>query len=384
MRRLLLLVGAIVLVDMAFYAAITPLLPVYADRYDLGKTGAGLLAGAYAAGVLGGALPSGWLSARFGSRFTVLVGLALMSIASVGFAFGRTVAMLDLMRFVQGVGGACTWTGGLGWLIARTPVERRGEMIGSSLSAAVFGLLIGPVLGAVARGVGPEGPFTAVAVVGLVLIALAWREPAPGVVGRDRPLTGTLREPLVVGGLALVTVSALAFGTIEVLVPLRLDALGAGGAAIGAVFLVAAGVEAVGQAWVGRVVDRRGRGGVIRVSLAGGIGFLLLLGVPGAAWLLGLIVIAGCVVLGVVNTPAMTLISDGIDRVGLDQGFGFALVNLAWAGGQVGGTIAGGSVAGATSDVVAYVLLAGVCAAALGAVLRRGRVASAAVERGAA
>jgi MFS family permease len=131
------------------------------------------------------------------------------------------------------------------------------------------------------------------------------------------------------------------------------------------------------------VVDRRGRGGVIRASLAGSIGFLLLLGVPDAAWLLGLIVIAGCVVTGVVNTPAMTLVTDGIDRAGLDQGFGFALVNLAWAGGQVGGTIAGGSVAGATSDVVAYVLLAGVCAVALGAVLRRGR-APAAVERAAA
>ncbi len=383
MRRLLLLVGAIVLVDMVFYAAITPLLPVYADRYALGKTGAGLLAGAYAVGVLGGALPSGWLSARFGSRFTVLVGLALMSIASVGFAFGKTVAVLDLMRFVQGVGGACTWTGGLGWLIARTPVERRGEMIGSALSAAVFGLLLGPVLGAVARGVGPEAPFSSVAVVGVVLAWLALREPAPGVVGRDRPLSGALREPFVIGGLALVVVSALAFGAIEVLVPLRLDALGAGGAAIGAVFLVAAGVEAVGQAWVGRVVDRRGRWGVIRASLAGSIAFLLLLGLPSVAWVLGLIVIAGCVVTGVLNTPAMTLITDGIDAAGLDQGFGFALVNLAWAGGQVVGTVVGGAVAAATSDRLAYVLLAGVCGVALAAVLR-GRRSVPAVERAAA
>jgi MFS family permease len=383
MRRLLLLVGAIVLVDMVFYAAITPLLPVYVDRYELSKTGAGVLAGAYAAGVLGGALPSGWLSTRCGSRFTVLVGLVLMSLASLGFAFGRTVVVLDAMRFVQGLGGACTWTGGLGWLIARTPVKRRGEMIGSSLSAAVVGLLLGPVLGAVARGVGPEVPFSLVAVIGVVLWWLAWREPAPGIVGRDRPLSGALREPLVVGGLALVLVAALAFGAIEVLVPLRLDALGAGGAAIGAVFLVAAGVEAVGQALVGRVVDRRGRGGVIRASLAGSVGFLLLLAVPDSAWVLGTIVIVGCVVTGVLNTPAMTLISDGIDRTGLDQGFGFALVNLAWAGGQVGGTIAGGSVAGATSDTVAYVLLAVVCAVALTAVLRSGR-ALAAVERAAA
>ena len=52
MRRLALLVGAIVLVDTMFYAAITPLLPQLADELGLGKNGAGVLAGAYAAGTL--------------------------------------------------------------------------------------------------------------------------------------------------------------------------------------------------------------------------------------------------------------------------------------------------------------------------------------------
>ena len=52
MRRLVLLVGAIVLVDTMFYAAITPLLPKLADDLDLGKNGAGVLTGAYAAGTL--------------------------------------------------------------------------------------------------------------------------------------------------------------------------------------------------------------------------------------------------------------------------------------------------------------------------------------------
>ena len=47
MRRILLLVGAIVLVDTLFFAALTPLLPHYADELGLGKAGAGLLAAAY-------------------------------------------------------------------------------------------------------------------------------------------------------------------------------------------------------------------------------------------------------------------------------------------------------------------------------------------------
>jgi hypothetical protein len=46
MRRLLLLVCAIVFIDTSFYAAITPLLPYYADHEHLTKTSAGILSGA--------------------------------------------------------------------------------------------------------------------------------------------------------------------------------------------------------------------------------------------------------------------------------------------------------------------------------------------------
>ena len=39
-RRLLFLVGGIVFVDTMFFAVLTPLLPDYADKYDLSKAGA--------------------------------------------------------------------------------------------------------------------------------------------------------------------------------------------------------------------------------------------------------------------------------------------------------------------------------------------------------
>jgi MFS family permease len=371
MRRLLILVGASVLVDLAFYAAITPLLPVYADRFELSKTGAGVLTGAYAAGALLGALPSGWLAVRFGARRTVVIGLALMSIASLGFAFGSTVGALDAMRFLQGVGGACSWAGGLGWLVSSAPAERRGRLIGSAMSAALGGLLLGPVVGAVARGVGPKAPFTAIAVLGAVLMVAALRMPAPPASVRvERPLTRALRARPVRIGMTLVTVLALVFGTLDVLVPLRLDRLGATGLGIAATFFVASAIEAVAQVYVGRAADRHGRGLPLRIGLAGTVAFLLLLPLPGVAVVLALLTIAGSVVCGSTNTPAMALLSDGIDATGLDQGFGFALVNLTWATGQVLGAIGGGALARATSDAVAYVLLAAVCLATLAVMAR--------------
>ena len=59
LRRLLFLVGAVVLVDTMFYAALTPLLPHYVDDLGLSKAGAGVLAGSYAFGALVAGIPAG-------------------------------------------------------------------------------------------------------------------------------------------------------------------------------------------------------------------------------------------------------------------------------------------------------------------------------------
>ena len=47
-----------------FFAALTPLLPHYADELDLGKTAAGVLQAAYPLGAFVGAIPSGIVAAR--------------------------------------------------------------------------------------------------------------------------------------------------------------------------------------------------------------------------------------------------------------------------------------------------------------------------------
>src|SRR5918998_3647165 len=170
MRRLLAFVCVVVFVDTMFYAAIVPLLPELSDRFELSKSGAGVLAAAYAAGTFAGALPGGWLAARAGVRPTVLLGLGLMTAASVAFAFADSVVVLDAARFLQGVGGAASWAGALGWLIEAAPRDRRGELIGTGLAAAVAGALFGPVLGAAAEATSQAAVFAGVAAIGMAMI----------------------------------------------------------------------------------------------------------------------------------------------------------------------------------------------------------------------
>jgi MFS family permease len=367
MRRLFWLVAAVVLVDTMFFAAVAPLLPHYSDELDLSKTGAGILTAAYPAGTFVGALPSGWLATRWGVKPTLLLGLAMLGTASLGFAFAGNVVILDGARFVQGVGGACMWAAGMAWLVSASPVGRRGEMIGAALSAAIVGVLLGPVLGGAATLLSPEAVFSSVAVVAAVLAVWTWSmpgvepEPSPGVRGMVR----ALGRPAVLIGFWLFTIPALFSGVIEVLVPLHLDDLDVSGATIGLVFLLAAAVEAIVSPIAGRVSDRAGRMTPIRAGLLGAAVMAIVLPLPDSAVLVGLMVMLTFVALASFWAPGMALLSDAAEEAGLDQALAFAISNLAWAFGHVFGAGAGGAVADATSDTVPYAVLAVACALTL-------------------
>jgi MFS family permease len=364
-RRLVWLVGAVVLVDTMFYAAITPLLPDLADQLHLGKSGAGVLMASYAAGTLVGALPGGWVAARFGVRRTVFVGLALMSVAGLAFAFARTIVLLDAARFLQGVGGACSWTGGMAWLAATAPPERRGQVIGAALGAAIFGVQLGPVVGAVATAVGHAPAFASAAVLGAALAAWARVMPAPPG-GRSEPAAPlrAMRDRSMRVGMAVCALPAVAFGVVDVLAPLRLDALGAGGLAIAAAFFVAAAVEGVISPAAGRAYDRGRPARMVPAALvAAGIAVLLLL-LPASALAYAIVVVLVAAVMGTLWAPAGGVLSGAADRIGLEQGYAFALYNLAWAGGFMVGSGFGGAAAGVAGDALPYAVLAGAFLAA--------------------
>ena len=369
MRRLFWLVSAVVLVDTMFFAAVAPLLPHYTDELDLSKTGAGILTAAYPAGTFVGALPSGWLAIRWGVKPTLLLGLAMLGLSSLVFAFAGHVVLLDGARFIQGVGGACMWAAGMAWLVSASPAERRGELIGAALGAAIVGVLLGPVLGGAATLLSPEAVFSAVTLVAAGLAAWAWT--MPGVEPEASPgvpaLLRALRRPAVLAGFWIFTLPALFSGVIEVLVPLRMDDFGVAGAAIGAVFLVSAAVEAVISPFAGRFSDRAGRLAPIRTGLIGATVMAIVLPLPNNEVLLGLAVVLTFSALATFWAPAMAMLSDASEEAGLDQALGFAISNLAWACGHGLGASAGGAVADVTADAVPYAALAVGCALTLAA-----------------
>ena len=157
------------------------------------------------------------------------------------------------------------------------------------------------------------------------------------------------------------------------LIPLRLDSLGASGIGVGAAFFIAAGIEAFTAPAIGRLSDRRGRLIPIRAGLIACPIAALILPLPGTIVLLGLALVVVVLAMSLIWTPAMALLSDNAEAAGLDLAFASALVSFAWAGGQVVGGSAFAAFAGSTSDGAAYVTIAAAFAVTLGAVLARPR-----------
>ena len=223
------------------------------------------------------------------------------------------------------------------------------------------------MLGGAATVLSPEVVFSAVSLLAVGLAAWAWS--MPGVEPEDSPgvraMLRTLRRPAVMAGFWLFTIPALFAGVIEVLVPLRMDDLGASGAAIGAVFLVSAAVEATISPVAGRWSDRAGRLAPIRAGLIGAAVMAVLLPLPGSAVLLGLTVVIAIACLAVFWAPGMAMLSDAAEDAGLDQALAFSLSNLAWAVGHIVGAGSGGAIAEATADAVPYAALAVACVATL-------------------
>lgn len=360
MRKLLILASTVIFFDVAFFSAIAPLLPQYADDLGLSDAQAGILSASYAAGTLLASLPAGLAASQLGPRRTMIVGLLILGLASLAFGLAEEILLLDLARFIQGAAGALTWAGAMSWLVTTTPEEKRGSVIGTALGMAIAGALLGPALGALAASVGTGPVFGSVLVIALFLAYVASRLPEARVPQRQdlREVWATIRTRPIVNAVVFVAVPSTMFGTIEVLVPLRIDDLGGSHGVIAAGFIAGAGLEAILAPLAGRFSDRAGRRAPYVVGLSICVVAMLTIGVAQA---LG-VVLTGLIITslgaGLCFAPAMTLLADAAESSGLHQGFAAGLSNMAWASGQVVGGVGGGVVATLTGDVVPSVAIA--------------------------
>ena len=152
--------------------------------------------------------------------------------------------------------------------------------------------------------------------------------PRPGAISR------ALRNVEIRQALWLMSVPALVFGVVGVLIPLKLDQAGWTATAIAIAWVASAAIEMVLAPLVGRVSDRRGRLLPLRVALMGAVAVLVGFAFANRSAVIVPILIASGITFGAFWAPAMALLSDAADRIGLAQGLAFGLMNVAWGAGN--------------------------------------------------
>lgn len=374
-HRIVVLVRALLLFESAMYSALTPVLPHYAQALHAGKPAVGVLTAAYPAGIVPGSLLGAWIASRTGVRRTTLIGLLLFAVSIAGFGFGSDIVTLDALRFIQGIGCGFIWGGGLTWVIAVAPRERRGAMLGSVFAAAIFGTLLGPILGTLAVTVGTGPVFAVVGAVSLGLAAWTLRHQEPPhsstrAASTETPLRDLIRNRRILLGAWLILLEAATIGATGTLLPLRLSRFGASGLMIGATFLIAALVSTWAAGPIGRTVDRRGAGRPLCAGLVLTAVLMALLPLPQTAVLLIVSMIAVGGPLTAYTIPAMAVITDAAEQAGIPLVVATMLLNLAWAAGETIGAPAAANLSQATSDAVPLLLLSAIMVVTLWPVIK--------------
>lgn len=360
MRRLFFAVSATMFVDSLLYLAIVPLLPWYADEFDLSKVGAGLLLASYPVAFLLVTTPAGWLAGRYGPRRVVMVGTTFFLAATALFALAQTGELIILARLLQGVGGGIGWAAAMAWLTGNVVPERRSRAIGAISGVLSAGAVAGPVLGAVAGATSPELAFGIAGTIALVALIATILTPIGATLPKDPALHHTLGQllghPLVICALALALADAGAVAAVDLLGTLALGAAGVGTTTIGVAIATGAALGIGAGIVAGRIGERVGS---FRVALIGGIGLGVmpwLLALPLQPWMILAVLVAIGPFFPILMTGIFPLMTSAADDLGLSHGTANALANMVWSAGFAIVPLVIAPIAEALGDPVAYVL----------------------------
>jgi len=117
--------------------------------------------------------------------------------------------------------------------------------------------------------------------------------------------------------------------------------------------------------FVGRASDRFGRLRPLRFALMAATIVCIGLALADSAVAITVLVIAAAFGFGAMYSPAMALVADRADTVGLPQGLGFGLMNTFWALGLVVGPLLAGAISDRRGDQIPYLIGAALTLATL-------------------
>ncbi|MGW7579478.1 MFS transporter [Streptomyces sp. NPDC054765] len=276
--------GAVLFGYLALGATLQELPGYVVDKFHGGPTAAGLAVGVAFAGTALTRPFAGRAGDAGLARTVSMTGGVITAVAAVGQLLAPNIPSLVACRMLMGVGEAALFSGGLPWVMAGTPANRRGRVAGWFGLSMWGGLSLGPLIAVVLHHAGgPTAVWTVVIVLPLlstVLVAATRRQPQTAATGSLRP--STLRD-IVPRGVSLpgfcLGLAAYGYGALSALLVLYLSRENIGGQDVGLIIFAVAFL--VTRASGSPLADRYGGVAVARIVLViEAAGLLLIATVP--------------------------------------------------------------------------------------------------------
>ncbi|MBC3186173.1 MFS transporter [Corynebacterium sp. zg-331] len=182
-RQIWVLVSAAFLIALG-YGLISPIIPQYAQTFDVGMAAASAVVSIFAFFRLLFAPASGRLIDALGSRAVYLSGLILVALTTAALSLARDYWQILALRGLAGVGSTMFTVSAMSLIVTFAPPRIRGRCSSVYASAFLLGSILGPLLGSALAPLGLRVPFVLYGAALLVAAAVVWRRMPRGV---DRP-----------------------------------------------------------------------------------------------------------------------------------------------------------------------------------------------------
>jgi MFS family permease len=126
-----------------------PVLPLYAKGFQDSYGLIGIVLASQGVGTLLGDVPAGVLFGRLGQRYSMLLGLIVLAVATLGMGLAGSLWVLVLFGLLAGMGTALWNIARHAYLTDSSPVQRRGRAIAVFGGINRVGVFLGPFIGGI-------------------------------------------------------------------------------------------------------------------------------------------------------------------------------------------------------------------------------------------
>lgn len=255
-------------------ASLLPTLPLYLSTIGSDSQQIGVVMGCFAIGLLAFRAGLSRLADERGRKLALLLGMAAVAIAPLGYLATDSIPLLIGVRAFHGLSIASFAVAYSALVVDISPPHQRGEVIGYMSLVNPIGMALGPALGGFLQGEFGFAPAFMVATVlgggGLLCIALI-REPPKAPQGKTaaKPAPAfwsLLASPRIRVPALVLLMAGLAFGTLATFLPLFVQEMGVV-LNVGLFYTAAAIASFSIRLITGPASDRFGRGPFITLSL---------------------------------------------------------------------------------------------------------------------